>query len=39
MQPLGVHPTVLTLRDFAEFQRAEISKWGEAVHDSGVTVD
>jgi len=39
MKPLGVHPTVLTLRDFAEFQRAEISKWGEAVHDSGVTVD
>ena len=39
MEPLGVHPTVLTLGDFAEFQRAEISKWGKVVHDSGVTVD
>jgi tripartite-type tricarboxylate transporter receptor subunit TctC len=39
MMPLGVHPTVLTLRDFAEFQRAEISKWGKAVQDLGVTVD
>jgi tripartite-type tricarboxylate transporter receptor subunit TctC len=37
MEPLGVHPTVLTLGDFAEFQRAEISKWGKAIHDSGVT--
>jgi tripartite-type tricarboxylate transporter receptor subunit TctC len=27
MEPLGVHPTVLTLGDFAEFQRAEISEW------------
>jgi tripartite-type tricarboxylate transporter receptor subunit TctC len=38
MEPLGVHPTVLTLGDFAEFQRAELSKWGKAVHDSGATV-
>jgi tripartite-type tricarboxylate transporter receptor subunit TctC len=38
MEPLGVHPMVLTLGDFAEFQRAEISKWGKAVHDSGATV-
>jgi tripartite-type tricarboxylate transporter receptor subunit TctC len=37
MEPLGVHPTVLTLREFAEFQRAEISRWGKAIHDSGVT--
>jgi tripartite-type tricarboxylate transporter receptor subunit TctC len=37
MEPLGVHPTVLTLEDFAEFQRAEISKWGKAIHDSGVS--
>ena len=36
MEPLGVHPTVLTLKDFAEFQRAEISKWGSAIRDSGV---
>jgi tripartite-type tricarboxylate transporter receptor subunit TctC len=39
LEPLGVHPTVLALGDFAEFQRAEISKWGKVVHDSGVTVD
>jgi tripartite-type tricarboxylate transporter receptor subunit TctC len=39
MEPLGVHPTVLTLGDFAEFRRAEISKWGKVGHDSGVTVD
>jgi tripartite-type tricarboxylate transporter receptor subunit TctC len=37
MEPLGVHPTVLTLGDFAEFQRAEISTWGRAIRDSGVT--
>jgi tripartite-type tricarboxylate transporter receptor subunit TctC len=37
MEPLGVHPRVLTLEDFAEFQRAEISKWGKAIHDSGVS--
>ena len=37
MEPLGVRPTVLTLGDFAEFQRAEIAKWGKAIHDSGVT--
>jgi tripartite-type tricarboxylate transporter receptor subunit TctC len=39
MEPLGVHPAVLTLGDFAEFQRAEIAKWGKAVQDSGATVD
>jgi tripartite-type tricarboxylate transporter receptor subunit TctC len=37
MEPLGVHPTILTLGDFAEFQRAEIAKWGKAIHDSGLT--
>jgi tripartite-type tricarboxylate transporter receptor subunit TctC len=36
MEPLGVHPTVLTLEDFGEFQRAEISKWGNAIRDSGM---
>ena len=36
MEPLGVHPIALTLDDFAEFQRAEITKWGNAIHDSGV---
>jgi tripartite-type tricarboxylate transporter receptor subunit TctC len=37
--PLGVHPTILTLNAFAEFQRSEIAKWGKAVRDSGATVD
>ena len=36
MEPLGVHPIALTLDDFAEFQRAEITKWGNAIRDSGV---
>jgi tripartite-type tricarboxylate transporter receptor subunit TctC len=39
MVPLGVLPAVLTLGKFGEFQRAELSKWGKAVSDSGATVD
>ncbi len=39
MEPLGVHPTVLTLSAFAEFQHGEIVKWGKAVRDSGAIVD
>jgi tripartite-type tricarboxylate transporter receptor subunit TctC len=35
---LGVQPA--TLREpFADFQRAELAKWGRAVQDSGATVD
>ena len=39
MEPLGVHPTVLTLGALAEFQHSEIAKWGKAIRDSGATVD
>jgi tripartite-type tricarboxylate transporter receptor subunit TctC len=35
LQPLGVLPTVLTGRAFAQFQARELVKWGEAVRDSG----
>jgi tripartite-type tricarboxylate transporter receptor subunit TctC len=37
--PLGVVPTARTLGAFAEFQRAELAKWGKAVRDSGATID
>ena len=36
---LGVEPTVLTREAFAEFQRAEMAKWGRAVRESGASVD
>jgi len=39
MEPLGVHPTALTLGAFADFQRSELAKWGKAVRDSGATVE
>lgn len=39
MEPLGVHPRVLKLEAFAEFQRSEIKKWGEAVRASGASVE
>jgi len=39
LEPLGVLPTVLTGRGFAEFQAAELIKWGKAVRDSGATAD
>jgi tripartite-type tricarboxylate transporter receptor subunit TctC len=39
LEPLGVLPTVLTGRVFAEFQAAELTKWGKAVRDSGATAD
>jgi tripartite-type tricarboxylate transporter receptor subunit TctC len=39
LQPLGVVPTFLDGQSFAEFQRAELTKWGKAVHDSGAKVD
>ena len=37
--PLGVSPTARTLQAFADFQKAELAKWGKAVRDSGATVD
>lgn len=39
MEPLGVHPRVLTLAALADFQKSEIAKWGKAVRDSGATVE
>ena len=39
LEPLGVLPTVLTGRAFAEFQAEELVKWGKAVRDSGATAE
>jgi tripartite-type tricarboxylate transporter receptor subunit TctC len=39
LEPLGVLPTVLTGRAFAEFQAGELTKWGKAVRESGATAD
>jgi tripartite-type tricarboxylate transporter receptor subunit TctC len=39
LEPLGVLPTVLTGRAFAEFQAGELVKWGKAVRESGATAD
>ena len=39
LEPLGVLPTVLTGRAFAEFQASELAKWGRAVRKSGATAD
>ena len=39
LEPLGVVPTALTGVAFVEFHRAEMIKWGKAVHDSGATFD
>jgi tripartite-type tricarboxylate transporter receptor subunit TctC len=39
LEPLGVAPTALSGSAFAEFQKAEIAKWGKAVRDSGASMD
>jgi tripartite-type tricarboxylate transporter receptor subunit TctC len=39
LEPLGVIPTALSGNAFVEFHRAEMVKWGKAVHDSGATFD
>ena len=39
LKPLGVLPTVLAGRAFAEFQTRELAKWGKAVRESGATAD
>ena len=36
---LGVSPPGATRQSFADFQRAELAKWGKAVADSGATLD
>jgi len=35
---LGVEPAAATKQSFAEFQKAELEKWGRAVRESGVTL-
>jgi tripartite-type tricarboxylate transporter receptor subunit TctC len=39
LEPLGVLPTVLTGRAFAQFQATELTKWGKAVRDSGASAE
>lgn len=39
LEPLGVVPTAITGEKLAEFQHAEILKWGKAVRDSGASMD
>ena len=39
LEPLGVVPTALSSVELAEFQRAELLKWGKAVNDSGATMN
>jgi tripartite-type tricarboxylate transporter receptor subunit TctC len=39
LEPLGVLPSVLTDRAFADFQAAESGKWGNAVRESGATAE
>jgi tripartite-type tricarboxylate transporter receptor subunit TctC len=39
LEPLGVTPASLTGKEFVEFQRAELAKWGKAVRDSGASMD
>jgi tripartite-type tricarboxylate transporter receptor subunit TctC len=39
IEPLGAVPTALSGSAFAEFQRAELAKWGKAVRDSGASMD
>jgi tripartite-type tricarboxylate transporter receptor subunit TctC len=39
LAPLGVMPRVLVGKALADFQRAEMAKWGAAVRQSGATID
>jgi tripartite-type tricarboxylate transporter receptor subunit TctC len=39
IEPLGAVPTVLSGSALAEFQLAELTKWGQAVRDSGARID
>jgi tripartite-type tricarboxylate transporter receptor subunit TctC len=39
LEPLGVIPSAMRGRAFAEFQGNELAKWGKAVRDSGATVE
>jgi tripartite-type tricarboxylate transporter receptor subunit TctC len=39
MEVLGVHPRSLSLSALADFQHAELTKWGKAVRESGATTE
>jgi tripartite-type tricarboxylate transporter receptor subunit TctC len=39
LEPLGVIPSTMRGRAFAEFQSNELVKWGRAVRDSGATAE
>jgi tripartite-type tricarboxylate transporter receptor subunit TctC len=39
LEPLGVVPQVLRAGDLADFQRRELAKWGNAVRESGASLD
>jgi tripartite-type tricarboxylate transporter receptor subunit TctC len=39
LEPLGVVPQVLRGGDLADFQRRELAKWGNAVRESGASLD
>ena len=39
LEPLGVSPKLLSGAAFAEFQRSELAKWGNAVRQSGAAIE
>jgi tripartite-type tricarboxylate transporter receptor subunit TctC len=39
LEPLGVTPKILSGAAFAEFQRSELAKWGNAVRQSGAVIE
>jgi tripartite-type tricarboxylate transporter receptor subunit TctC len=39
LEPLGVTPKILSGASFAEFQRSELTKWGNAVRQSGAAIE
>jgi tripartite-type tricarboxylate transporter receptor subunit TctC len=39
LEPLGVHPTILSRGDFSKYQQAELAKWSKAVRDAGVKLE
>jgi tripartite-type tricarboxylate transporter receptor subunit TctC len=39
LEPLGVTPKILSGARFAEFQRSELTKWGNAVRQSGAAIE
>ena len=39
LEPLGVLPSVLTGRAFADFRAGELAKWGRVVRESGATAE